>query len=72
MPRESGIAGAIATGGLNSGMNHGESGGMQGYGGANATMMGMQQAPAAHQYQNPSGAYGGTNAAVQGRATYTK
>jgi len=28
MPRESGIAGAIATGGLNSGMNHGESGGM--------------------------------------------
>ena len=41
MPRESGIAGAIATGGLNSGMNHGESGGMQGYGGANATMMGM-------------------------------
>ena len=32
MPRESGIAGAIATGGLNSGLNHGESGGMQGYG----------------------------------------
>ena len=28
MPRESGIAGAIATGGLNSGMNNGESGGM--------------------------------------------
>ena len=57
----------IAGGGLNSGMNHGESGGMQAYGASgqgahNATMMGMQQAPAAHQYQNPSNAYGGTNA----------
>jgi hypothetical protein len=35
-PRESGIAGAIATGGMTSGMNNGERGG-----GPNATMMGM-------------------------------
>lgn len=51
VPRESGIAG------LNSGMNTGM-GAMQGYGGAGGqggnagTMMGMQQAPAAYQYQN--------------------
>jgi len=51
MPRESGIAG-----GLNSGLNTGM-GAMQGFGnagqGGNAgTMMGMQQAPAAYQFQN--------------------
>lgn len=54
MPRESGIAGGIAPGVI----HHVE----RGQGAPPTTMMGMQQAPAAHQYQNPTGAYGGTTA----------
>lgn len=71
MPRESGIGGGPQTG-LHSGLNTGM-GAMQGYGasgqGANGTMMGMQQAPAANHYQNAGGLQ---NAQAQGRATYTK
>ena len=40
-----------------------------GQGGNAGTMMGMQQAPAAYQYQNQQPLQ---NAQAQGRATYTK
>ena len=80
VPRESGIAAAgPVAGGMNSGMNTGMGGigynmarrnddaGAQG--GNGGTMMGMQQAPAAYQYQNAQPLQ---NAQAQGRATYTK
>jgi len=53
VPRESGIA-AAGPQGMNSGMNTGMGAIAYnaGQGGNAGTMMGMQQAPAAYQYQN--------------------